>query len=1011
MPQLAIAAVGAGIGSAVGGTFLGISATSIGWTLGAIAGGLLFQPDTPGAKRQDTRAAKIQLGARIPIAEGTVRLPLNPRWTSDFRSVGREAGGKGGGGGSRYYDYYADGLFWIADARVHCKPILALIRLWHNGKLVWSARAESSDASIENSADQPLFSAVQFHDGNAAQMPWPVYEAAVGTANADAHRRIACVSIENYYSGQSPQWGLFEGEFITVGEQGVSDVVWLLHLNGANGATSTSDDSSYGNDPTMTNATLQSSAAEFGASGAQNDDSGSNTIAATVSHAWDEDTDLTMSSWASAEGDSSAGLWFGQAGPIQYGFVTQGGGGNERYYRINLFDQTFTSDPFDGGEEHPMAPYGVRAHYALLYNGTTHTATMFKDGVPVLVAAYVGTPPTVASITELRCFDSNGNVPPPEWFTQDEVKVTLGRLEWDEGGFTPPITAPIDDGGGRWTIGTEDLEDVTDRVMRRCGLAADEIDNTELAGIPVRGIVFNGTGRQSLEELAAAYDFGGLCRDQLITRLRGGASVATIANVDTGCGEGKAGERLAGVDDAGDDEVPAYWHVTSPDPSADYEDGDAMSDRMVTASVEVQQLRMAVHMTTAERKGRADTFAADAKVASRTFALTLSDEHAALEPLDVVTATDEDGNTYRGRIEGESYASGVKRLQCVLDDASVLQLTGVASTPYSPAVEVAGGTVALLVPIDSPILQDADNDAGAYTAIENADDGLWQGAEVRRSIDGVDYTELVAEHTTEATIGRVTVAPAAGLRFNRWNRHHTLRVDVGLTQTLTSSTEAAMQADRRINTGLVGVNGRQVVIRWCTATLVSTGVYDLGGLQVGRRGSESHVADIVAGDRFVVATTALRRMPWEVADLGAARYLKGVATGRTVSGTSAQSFTNTGVGLKPFAPGRVTKALDASNNATFTLLKRARLLVRYGGTGGTYVPLDEDVERFEIDVYADDTFATVVRTLTNPGANTLTYSAAQQTADGFTPGDRLPIRAYRVSAQVGRGHYTELEAA
>jgi hypothetical protein len=220
-----------------------------------------------------------------------------------------------------------------------------------------------------------------------------------------------------------------------------------------------------------------------------------------------------------------------------------------------------------------------------------------------------------------------------------------------------------------------------------------------------------------------------------------------------------------------------------------------------------------------------------------------------------------------------------------------------------------------------------------------------------------------------------------------------------------------MQADRSINGAFVGIHGRWAFLRFVTADLVSDGVYELSDIYVMRDTDDS--AELMqAGDSFVLASTALRRMTWSTLDLNLERHLKAVTTGRSLSSANDTPFTNTGVGLVPFAPGGVRVTRDGSGTATFNVMRRGRLPVRVGGPGGTYAPLGELDRRSVIEVYADDTYATLVRTLnTASGSDSVAYSAALQTTDGFTPGERLAVRAYHVSSQVGRGHYKQKAAA
>jgi len=61
--------------------------------------------------------------------------------------------------------------------------------------------------------------------------------------------------------------------------------------------------------------------------------------------------------------------------------------------------------------------------------------------------------------------------------------------------------------------------------------------------------------------------------------------------------------------------------------------------------------------------------------------------------------------------------------------------------------------------------------------------------------------------------------------------------------------------------------------------------------------------------------------------------------------------------------------------------------------------LGEETEAYEVDIYSG---AAVVRTITAT-TPTISYSAAEQSADGLVPGNPVSLRVYQMSAVRGRG--------
>ena len=72
-------------------------------------------------------------------------------------------------------------------------------------ELIYTALAVSDNASASASAFTDKWTALRVHTGDAAQLPDPVYEAAVGIGNAPAYRGRATLMIEGLQLGNSGQ--------------------------------------------------------------------------------------------------------------------------------------------------------------------------------------------------------------------------------------------------------------------------------------------------------------------------------------------------------------------------------------------------------------------------------------------------------------------------------------------------------------------------------------------------------------------------------------------------------------------------------------------------------------------------------------------------------------------------------------------------------------------------------------------------------------------------------------
>jgi hypothetical protein len=120
-----------------------------------------------------------------------------------------------------------------------------------------------------------------------------------------------------------------------------------------------------------------------------------------------------------------------------------------------------------------------------------------------------------------------------------------------------------------------------------------------------------------------------------------------------------------------------------------------------------------------------------------------------------------------------------------------------------------------------------------------------------------------------------------------------------------------------------------------------------------------------------------------------------------ISGATAQSFTNTGAALKPYAPVHIGGGRLPDGAWHITWVRRGRL----SGEWRDYVdvPVSEDAELYSVEICSAG-FTSVVRAVSVSGSSEYEYSAADQAADFGSLQAALSIRIYQISATVGRGY-------
>jgi hypothetical protein len=292
------------------------------------------------------------------------------------------------------------------------------------------------------------------------------------------------------------------------------------------------------------------------------------------------------------------------------------------------------------------------------------------------------------------------------------------------------------------------------------------------------------------------------------------------------------------------------------------------------------------------------------------------------------------------------------------------------------------------------MLRDADNDPGFYAAVCGQNDN-WRGAALFQSVDGGASYQGVETFSREATIGTLTTTLG---NFTGGNTvDETNRFTVSLTHgELSSTTYEGLLAGT-----LSAVVGREI-LSFRTATLNGDGTYTVSGLLRGRRGSEYAIATHTAGERFVlISPAAFRRIPADTASIGSNRLYKAVTAGTTVESAAAVSFTNEAAGLKPYACVRLGGGRSAAGDIELAWTRRSRISGEW--RDGVDVPISEQAEAYEVDIWSSATRTTLTRTLAGLGSPAATYTAAQQVSDFGSLRAILYFSVYQVSAVVGRG--------
>lgn len=332
----------------------------------------------------------------------------------------------------------------------------------------------------------------------------------------------------------------------------------------------------------------------------------------------------------------------------------------------------------------------------------------------------------------------------------------------------------------------------------------------------------------------------------------------------------------------------------------------------------------------------------------------------------------------------------------VLDDLTILTQGQTSDDPQATVLQVVEDDTTLLV-FSTNALSDADaTSSGFYLAAAGKESGVWTGCAVYWSRDGGTTYQALTSVIAPVSYGAVTgtvPAPPANVNTARWDTTTTITVTMtsGVPNT-TSDSDVLGGA----NMALIG----QEVVQFATATPTGNpNEYTLSRLLRGQRGTDAYWSSHTAGETFIILDTdTVVRQSLDESLRGKSIFLKAVAATGTVATADPVSLTITGEEWTCYSPCDVFGSRDGSNNLTVVWKRRTR-------SGGEMRDLHDVDDPDAPDSYDVDILSglTVVRTFAALSSATVTYTAANQVTDGFTPGNPVTLVVYQ-NGKYGRGY-------
>jgi hypothetical protein len=549
------------------------------------------------------------------------------------------------------------------------------------------------------------------------------------------------------------------------------------------------------------------------------------------------------------------------------------------------------------------------------------------------------------------------------------------------------------------------------RGVPRYAVNTDGVPTTPFGGIYVRGSV---AGISAIQPLLIAGQILGQERDGVISLFT--VDKADVVQVENGAefsdlgivvGGGRSLDDKLSIDTQSEEDLPTSIGIRHQDPDNQFAAGYQHFGLRNPAGVHhqnEQEIDLSnVVLSRKEARNLASTILRRAWVNRTRYRFTLPAAYIDLLENDLVTLTTDDGELVRCRIVQRDIGADFSVAVTALSDDFDLGVYGspVQSGSGLPSPIIVTPAQLKVITIDGPGVRNSEvATPGIKFAICAQGGGAnWGGVAVYESVDGASYQSLgvVGNQAAIATLDTALSAQDPSEEYGTTTvtvRAQT--VDVTFDFEGSAAIEAATKAEAEAGKNWCAiVSGVDVEIAAFT-TVVPNGNrgYTLGGWLRGLRGTSSPEQGI--GFQLVMLHPAqdnvfFREFPGSV--LPTSLAYKFVPFGSSIDDATAGSVTATWRNARPLPVRSVTKTIGASPYD-------ARLEVDAHWTRqllplGTQPPhqMDEPFEAYRFDIY-DPTGVTLLRskTITAQGSGSsrlrdkwVTYTAAEQTADGYTP--------------------------
>lgn len=543
---------------------------------------------------------------------------------------------------------------------------------------------------------------------------------------------------------------------------------------------------------------------------------------------------------------------------------------------------------------------------------------------------------------------------------------------------------------GHWLNGrvsSSSLAEVVTEICLRAGIDATDVSRLygSVTGYQIETVQ---SGRQSLQPLIVAHGFDSFAVGDAMRFASRGNETAREISV-AGC-VATEGQPVVSLSRAPAIETPDRVTVGFVRADHDYQIGAASALAPEAREPRAEQTSVPLVMRPEDAQALAARILSEGRVARDALTCALPPSALGLTLGDVVAIRAADGD-HRFRIDRIEDA-GSRTLSATRVERQVY-VAAPAIASESRSRHVAAPLPVMATFLDLPLLRGDEDPSSPHLAVTRLP---WAGPVAVYSAQSDAGYAFEDQLGRPATIGAL-LDPLPAASPGLWMPHE-VRVRLS-TGSLQSREERDVLGGANVAALRDGTDGDWEVIQFRTATLVSPGVYQLGGLLRGQAGTDWLIPDRwPAGTSFVALDGAVQQIVLPGSMRGVERHYRVGPMKRAYDDPSYLHLTEAfeGVGLRPYAPTHLNVVRLADGGLRLRWTRRTR--VDGDSWLGLDVPLGEEREQYLLQVLQGET---VLRE-EMVDAPEFDYSRVSQISDGDTA---TAFAVAQISSRFGPGPF------